>query len=110
MSTYLGQNFLTHTPTIRFIVDRVRSCYEADQCEAIIEIGPGKGAITKGLLTITDKLTVIEKDTRMVEILQDTFPAHETPNLTITNQDILEWDPAMFFETTKIHPAKTLIV
>jgi 16S rRNA A1518/A1519 N6-dimethyltransferase RsmA/KsgA/DIM1 with predicted DNA glycosylase/AP lyase activity len=39
-------------------------------CEALIEIGPGKGAITKLILDISDNFFVIEKDVSLAQSLE----------------------------------------
>ena len=53
----LGQNFLTHTPTIALVVDLVRRTDGA-----ILEIGAGDGALTKPLAQLGRRLTAIELD------------------------------------------------
>ncbi len=58
--------------------------------EAILEIGPGHGAMTTHLLTYGNPLTAVEIDPECVELLQKKF-AH-VPNFSIVNEDILKFD------------------
>ncbi|NNM48233.1 23S ribosomal RNA methyltransferase Erm [Knoellia koreensis] len=55
-----GQNFLTDRTTIRQIVDLVRTTDGP-----IIEIGPGRGAITRDLIRLGRPLTAVEVDARL---------------------------------------------
>lgn len=61
----LGQNFLTHRPTIERIVDLV-----ARTDGAITEIGAGDGALTRRLATLGRPLIAIDIDERRVKRLQ----------------------------------------
>lgn len=81
----LGQHFLTDGNIIRKIVDSV----EPEDGNAIVEIGPGTGALTAELFKRFPQLEVIEIDSRAVEYLQNTWPA-----LKIHQTDVLEtsWD------------------
>lgn len=82
----LGQNFLVDEK----IVDKIVSSIDYNDDVAIIEIGPGLGAITEKLLDKTQKLVSIEIDQNMVKILNDIFPNRE--NFTLINEDILKFD------------------
>lgn len=66
----LGQNFLTHTPTIEKITALV-----ADTKGAILELGAGDGALTRRLATLARSLTAIDIDEHRVARLQRTLPA-----------------------------------
>jgi len=70
MSAYLGQNFLTNewakTQIIQ-TVTQMQSDYDLDQ---VIEIWPGQGALTQWLVTVFDRLTLIEMDEKMKPYLE----------------------------------------
>ncbi|MDO8514476.1 MAG: 16S rRNA (adenine(1518)-N(6)/adenine(1519)-N(6))-dimethyltransferase RsmA [bacterium] len=65
----LGQHFLTGPWAARKLSEAV--CVQPD--EKILEIGPGKGALTKELLATGSNVVAIEKDEKLVEQLQRTF-------------------------------------
>lgn len=65
----LGQHFLTGT----WAAHRLAESVAVRQGETILEIGPGKGALTRELLSIGSPVVAIEKDEALVEILQTTF-------------------------------------
>ncbi len=81
-----SQVFLKDTSIIKKIADSL----EADGDSTIVEIGPGKGALTRFLLTRSKNVNVIEIDPEMVEILEEKFS--DADNLTIHNVDILKMD------------------
>lgn len=66
----LGQNFLRHRPTIDRIVGLAR-----DTEGAILEIGPGNGALTSGLASLDRPLTLVELDESRAQTLRRHFPA-----------------------------------
>ena len=65
----LGQNFLRSSAALEAIVN----CSEIKSGEIVIEIGPGEGVLTEKILAAGAKLTAIEKDDRLIEILNDKF-------------------------------------
>lgn len=78
-----SQNFLKDQNTIRKIVTEIIS-----KCgKSVIEIGPGRGAITGELIRSGIDLTAIEIDKELSATLQTTFP-----ELKIFNEDFLEFD------------------
>lgn len=81
----LGQNYLIDENICRNIVN----AFDIKPGENIIEIGPGKGAITKFILEKTVNLKVIELDDNNCRFLQETFPG-----LEIINGDFLKTDLA----------------
>lgn len=67
-----GQHFLHDKNIIAKIVASVRP--EAD--EIIVEVGPGAGALTEGLVDIAPRgLTLIESDRDLIPSLRDRFPS-----------------------------------
>ena len=82
----LGQNFLIDKNVIRKIINQVEI-----ENKNIIEIGPGKGALTKEIIKKKPKsITLIEKDNRLSELLFSKFS--NKFKLEILNQDILQFD------------------
>lgn len=68
-----GQNFLTDPRYISKIVDAFAPAAD----DAVLEIGPGKGAITEKLLNSGCDLRVVEIDTRAIELLREKYPSLE---------------------------------
>ncbi len=81
-----GQNFLTD----RNIVDNIIRAINPKPNDQLVEIGPGKGAITLPLLTSCPSLQVIELDRDLVTRLQDLQSQH--PDLVIHAADALTID------------------
>jgi len=92
MSSYLGQNFLTDTDILTRISSEVKSVFLELWCDTLIEIWPGKWALTKRIIWLTEETLLIEYDQKMIDYLQTKiFPSlHTTPSLC--NQDILQRD------------------
>jgi len=66
----LGQNYLSDPNTARKIVNALRAPAEA----AVVEIGPGQGALTGLMLKRWPRVTALEVDTRAVELLGENYP------------------------------------
>ncbi len=77
----LGQNFLHDDNIARNIVQSLA----LQSGDHLIEIGPGKGALTKLLVQKTPNLLAIELDTRAVGLLQETFGS----SLELLQSDVL---------------------
>jgi 16S rRNA (adenine1518-N6/adenine1519-N6)-dimethyltransferase len=73
----LGQNFLTDERVIERIVREVGP----RAGESIIEIGPGRGALTSRLLETGAQLFAIEFDRDLVPLLEEKFKARQNFNL-----------------------------
>jgi len=81
-----GQNFLHDPGTIRRIV----SVIDPKPEEHLVEIGPGRGAITRGLLEATGRLVAVELDRELLEPLA--CLCADLGQLTIHNADALKFD------------------
>lgn len=81
-----GQNFL-HDP---LVIDRIHAAIDARPGERLVEIGPGQGAITQGLLTRAGALDVIELDRDLIEPLRQRLGG--LGELRIHNADALDFD------------------
>ncbi|MCC9145008.1 MULTISPECIES: 23S ribosomal RNA methyltransferase Erm [unclassified Arthrobacter] len=67
----LGQNFLIHQPTIRLVLELVRSSGGG----SILELGAGDGALTRPLAALGRDLLAIDLDLRCVRRLQQRLPS-----------------------------------
>lgn len=85
-SKRFGQNFLTDQRTIQRIVEALKP--GAD--EAIVEIGPGRGALTASLLERAGSLVAIEFDRGLIPLLTETFAAKK--NFKLVQSDALITD------------------
>ena len=81
-----GQNFL-HDPGV---IDRVLRAIAPRAGERLVEIGPGQGAITAGLLQAAGSLDVVELDRDLVGPLAERFAGRG--ELRIHNADALKFD------------------
>jgi 16S rRNA (adenine1518-N6/adenine1519-N6)-dimethyltransferase len=89
----LGQHFLVHDA----ILERLAIATCGQHTARVVEIGPGRGALTRHLLPRTDELHVVELDRALVAYLERKFVT-ET-RLAIHQGDVLEtdlsqWGPA----------------
>lgn len=85
-----GQNFLTDQDIIERIVDSI----DPQDSEAMVEIGPGKGAITRPLLGRCKHLTVVELDRDLVALLEQNAARWTQPDshFEIISADALQYD------------------
>ena len=82
----LGQNFLIDKNIIKKIISLVNI-----KDKDIIEIGPGRGALTDEILKKKPKsLVLIEKDYKLFEGLKNKFS--DNKNIKIFNADILKFN------------------
>lgn len=85
----LGQNFLKSIPALNKIVEKGEVCKD----DIILEIGPGKGALTKKLLGKAGKVIAVEKDNDLVALLKEKFEKEiSIGSLVLVHGDILEFD------------------
>jgi 16S rRNA (adenine1518-N6/adenine1519-N6)-dimethyltransferase len=90
----LGQHFLVR----KSILERIAEAACPGPCPTLVEIGPGKGALTEHLINRTERLIAIEVDTVLVHYLQQKFQGN--PRLTILNADVLKVDLAQWGPVT----------
>jgi len=81
-----SQNFLINKGIIQKIID----AGELSNKDIILEIGPGKGALTEVLIGNVGKVIAVEKDKELYNFLLDRFA--NIKNLELLNQDILKLD------------------
>jgi 16S rRNA (adenine1518-N6/adenine1519-N6)-dimethyltransferase len=105
MGTYLGQNFLHDSKVQQYIAEKIGQLCEKNHANSLIEIGPGKGAITKRIKHIAPHFLVIEKDTTMQTHLETIL----TPEQIIF-ADVLETKPEEVLADKSISPGQTVVV
>ncbi len=88
-----GQNFLIDRGVIENITRAIAPRYD----DNMVEIGPGKGAITELLLDACPSLNVIELDRDLIPPLQVRFCRH--PGFKIHQADALKFDFAQLAQT-----------
>ncbi len=86
-----GQNFLHDHGVIRRIV----ACIGPKKGQRLVEIGPGKGALTEGIISITERMDVVELDRDLIPILKVNL--FRFPELTVHEAD------AMMFDFTSLY-------
>lgn len=86
----LGQNFLTSIPARLAIV----KAGLVTKDDTLLEIGPGKGFLTKALLETGAHVIALEKDRDLLPLLSESFSSEITSNkLTLIEGDVLEFEP-----------------
>lgn len=83
----LGQNFVTDPNTIRRIV----AAAKLSGNETVVEIGPGLGSLTLGLLEVAKRVIAVEIDPKMAAELESTI-AQRAPgtDFTLIRQDAMK--------------------
>ncbi len=81
-----GQNFLHDHGVIRRIV----ACIGPKKGQRLVEIGPGKGALTEGIISVTERMDVVELDRDLIPILKVNL--FKFPDLTVHEADAMKFD------------------
>jgi 16S rRNA (adenine1518-N6/adenine1519-N6)-dimethyltransferase len=82
----LGQNFLADDAAVHRIVDALGDL----RGRVVIEVGPGRGAITDLLATRAEKLIAVELDRTLAPALQEKYAGNAAVH--VLQQDILKLD------------------
>lgn len=82
----LGQNFLAD----RNIVDKIIDCADIGPDDSVLEIGPGRGALTGHLAERAGRLVLVEYDHALANGLAESYEAD--PRITVVDGDILALD------------------
>ena len=82
----LGQNFISDPQIIESIVD---AC-GAGPKDTVVEIGPGKGALTCLLAERAARVIAVELDSSVIPLLKGNLAG--APNVEVVNEDILKFD------------------
>jgi len=80
-----GQHFL-HDPGV---LKRIIEAIDPAPGDAVVEIGPGEGALTRPLLERTGRLTAIEIDRDLAAALAEEYSSR---GLSVETADVLEFD------------------
>ncbi|TSC68470.1 MAG: 16S rRNA (adenine1518-N6/adenine1519-N6)-dimethyltransferase [Parcubacteria group bacterium Gr01-1014_56] len=93
----LGQHFLTSTHYLSLITDTAH----ITPGERVLEIGPGEGALTHELLSRGAIVVAIEKDHRLIPVLEEKFQ-HEIAEgkLQLIENDVLRFDISSHLQGT----------
>jgi 16S rRNA (adenine1518-N6/adenine1519-N6)-dimethyltransferase len=90
----LGQHFLIRDA----VLERLASAACPEHSPRVVEIGPGRGALTRRLLPRTDELHAIELDTSLADYLRTKFGSEEKLHVhasDVLSIDITQWGPAV---------------
>jgi 16S rRNA (adenine1518-N6/adenine1519-N6)-dimethyltransferase len=79
----LGQNFLIDENIVRNIVRR----FDPMPDDVVVEIGPGRGILTRSLVARVRRLIMVEIDGRIIDELRNQFTS---PGVTIVHGDFLD--------------------
>lgn len=79
----LGQNFIIDPN----IIDNIVHTADIDKEDIVIEIGPGMGSLTQGLLEAAGQVIAIEIDQNLITPLTNSLGGYE--NFTLVNDDAL---------------------
>ncbi len=91
----LGQNFLKSVPALNKIIE----AGEISPSDVILEIGPGKGALTAKILEKAGRVIAVEKDNELFNFLQEKFSKEITEGkLILINEDILKYNPPINYK------------
>ena len=94
MPRKLGQHFLVRDS----ILERLAVAACGDHAARAIEIGPGRGALTRHLLPRTDELHAIELDSSLAQYLKSKFAAESKLHVhhaDVLAADLAQWGPAV---------------
>lgn len=97
----LGQNFVLDAGTVRKIVRQA----DVTPGERVVEIGPGLGSLTLGLLEADADVVAVEIDPVLAGLLPQTVAAH-VPGLTVDEGTDADADP----DDTATAPTRTVVL
>jgi len=108
MRQKLGQHFLIKGK----VLDRIARAVCPEREQLVIEIGPGRGALTRKLLERADRVVAIELDSELAAHLREKFK--DEPRLEIVEGDALEtgvarWGPAVLAGNLPYYVATPII-
>lgn len=89
-SRALGQNFLCDP----FMVAKIVRLAGVEKGDSVIEIGPGLGSLTLGLVSAGATVTAIELDKFLVPILREVVAGHDVTVVQADAMD-LDWAPIL---------------
>ncbi|MDP3000499.1 MAG: 16S rRNA (adenine(1518)-N(6)/adenine(1519)-N(6))-dimethyltransferase RsmA [Bryobacterales bacterium] len=94
MPRRLGQHFLKN----QSILERIAGAVCPDLEPTVIEIGPGRGALTGHLLPRAGRVVAVEVDRALADVLRARFGGDSSLEIVIANvleTDLAQWGPAV---------------
>jgi 16S rRNA (adenine1518-N6/adenine1519-N6)-dimethyltransferase len=82
----LGQHFLSDTR----ILGRIADALELEPSDTVLEIGPGRGALTDLLIPRAKRVVAIEYDRALAELLREKYAS--APNVDVIEANVLTAD------------------
>lgn len=104
----LGQHFLNKTS----VLDRIARAACPEREPLVIEIGPGRGALTESLTARADRVIAIEIDPGLVALLRQKFTAGTHVTLLhadALHTDLSQWGPAVIAGNLPYYAATPII-
>jgi len=95
-SKQLGQNFLIDPNMARWIVAQL----EVDAEDAVVEVGPGTGALSEHLVGHVRRLILIEFDARLAAVLAERYRAE--PTVEVHCADGAKFDRRSLFQERRV--------
>lgn len=89
----LGQNFL-QDPNI---INKIVAGLNIQGADTVVEIGPGRGALTELILPLAEYLHLVEFDRDLIQY----WTSRSETNLTVHGEDILKFDLSHIIHTTE---------
>jgi 16S rRNA (adenine1518-N6/adenine1519-N6)-dimethyltransferase len=84
----LGQNFLNSPKALRQIIEASHLTLN----DVVLEVGPGKGALTEKLLETGATVLAVEKDRKLIPYLEEKFAIYiKSKKFKLVEADILEY-------------------
>jgi 16S rRNA (adenine1518-N6/adenine1519-N6)-dimethyltransferase len=83
----LGQHFLVKGKTL----DRIAKAACGERVPLVVEIGPGRGALTEKLLERADRVVAIELDSELAAYLKERWPQLELLEANALDADWSQW-------------------
>ena len=93
---FFGQNFLSDFQLIEELIEEIN----IQEIDHLLEIGPGKGAMTSLLLEKCESLTAIEIDKDLIRFLKKAYG--DRKNFNLIEKDILLYDPKELVRVNKL--------
>jgi 16S rRNA (adenine1518-N6/adenine1519-N6)-dimethyltransferase len=85
----LGQNFLKSEKALRQLIE----CSHISTDGVVFEIGPGTGALTRRILETGVTVYAIEKDDRLIEVLNTEFASYiQNGKFILIHADVVDFD------------------
>jgi len=85
----LGQHFLRN----RGALEKIVAAAELVPTDTVLEVGPGEGVLTALILEHAEKVVAVEKDARLIPLLQQKFSAEiASGKLELIHADILNFN------------------